>query len=80
MATDAITMKVRAGGGSLRLPQELMDLYHLHEGDEVELVAEEGCLRIRKPSRRDLSKFVGILKDTALTTTTDEYMREIRPR
>jgi antitoxin component of MazEF toxin-antitoxin module len=80
MATDVMTVRVRAGGDGLRLPQEMMDRYHLREGDEVELVAEDRCLRIRKPSRRDLSQFVGILKDTALAPTTDEYMREIRPR
>ena len=80
MATDVITVKVRAGEDGIRLPKEMMDRYHLQEGDEVELVADERCLRIRKPSRRDLSQFVGILKDTALAQTTDEYMREIRPR
>lgn len=80
MATDVRKMKVQVRGGTIALPPELLERYHLHDGDEVEVVSEVGCLRIRKPSRRDLSQFVGIAMKQGLPQTTDEYMREIRPR
>lgn len=78
MAMEAVTARVK--DGTIVIPQEVLERYHLREGDEVEIVPEATCVRLRKPSRRDLSRFVGILKDTALAKTTDEYMREIRPR
>ncbi len=66
-------------GGNVQLPQELSECYRLREGDELELLPELGSFPVRKPSRRDLSKFIGIARETALIRSTDEHGHDIRP-
>jgi bifunctional DNA-binding transcriptional regulator/antitoxin component of YhaV-PrlF toxin-antitoxin module len=79
MLSEPLRIRVKAQG-SIELPLELIERYQLQEGDELELVPELASFRVRKPSRRDLSKFVGIARETALAKTTDEYMRDVRGR
>lgn len=80
MATNAIRLRVPVRNGRIELPADLLAEHHIEDGDEVEVVLGNDAVQAQPPGRRDLSRFVGILKDTALTKTTDEYMREIRPR
>lgn len=79
MAT-ATTMSARVEGGRLVLPPEALDELGVHDGEMVQVVISAEGLTIRRPRRRDLSKFVGIARTEGLPRTTDEYMREIRPR
>ncbi len=80
MATNATRIRVHVRHGRIELPPELLAEHHIEDGDEVEVVLADGAVQVHASRKRDLSRFVGILKDTALTKTTDEYMREIRPR
>jgi len=67
----------------IQIPADIMETYGLKEGDELEVIPLLNAIMVRKRSatrhsRTDLSKFVGIARKTALTETTDEYMREVR--
>ena len=63
--------------GQITIPKSLRDRYGLRQGVEVEFVAEEGGLRLRKVRGTDhpVDRVSGILGTGG---RTDEYLEEIR--
>lgn len=67
--------------GQVTIPAELRQKYHLHEGDEVEVVDDDGSIRIVRPRDGETRgrRMVAAMRGKATTTmTTDELMDLLR--
>lgn len=71
-------MKI-AERGQITIPKKLRDHYGLHKGVEVDLVASDRGILIRKQSQavHPVDRVLGILSSTI---HTDQYIEEIRGR
>jgi AbrB family looped-hinge helix DNA binding protein len=68
--------------GQITLPKKVRDRHGLRPNTEVEIVEVNHQLVLRKKagSRMNLDAVRGILRGHAMGKTTDEVMRELRPR
>ena len=67
--------------GQITIPKQLLEMYGLAPGDEVELIPLENGIRMQKRTKdtHPLDKMRGILK-LKYAETVDEYIEEIRGR
>jgi AbrB family looped-hinge helix DNA binding protein len=67
--------------GQVTIPAELRRKYHLHEGDEVEVVEEDGALRITRLAQSETRSRRWARQTRGSATTgmsTDELMELLR--
>lgn len=67
--------------GQVTIPAPLRELHGLHEGDELEVVEDEGTLRIVRVEGRPShgERIVGRMRGRATTAmTTDQLLRLLR--
>jgi antitoxin MazE len=82
ISTQEATMQVAKWGNSLavRLPAELVRELGLKEGDQIDLVKDEGQVKVRRLARADevltgLRRFRGKLSATARLSRDDAHER-----
>ena len=67
--------------GQITLPKKVRDRHGLRPNTEVEIVEVNHQIVLRKKaSRMNIDAVRGILRGEAMGKTTDEIMRELRPR